>query len=66
MAIGSKYPTFALSYQVGLDNILGSDVQFDKWKFSVWDDLNLKLRGLLKYRFSVGGFLNNSKVPIQD
>ena len=35
-------------------------------KFSVWDDLNLKLRGLLKYRFSVGGFLNNSKVPIQD
>lgn len=66
MAIGSKYPTFALSFQSGLDKIAGSDVQFSKWKFSVWDDLNLKLRGLLKYRFSVGGFLNSDKVPIQD
>ena len=66
VAIGSKYPTFSLSYQVGLDKILGSDVRFDKWKFSISDDLNLKLRGLLKYRFSFGGFLNDSKVPIQD
>jgi hypothetical protein len=66
MPIGSKYPTFSLTYIAGLDNLLGSDVQFGKWKFSVWDDLNLRLRGLLKYRITVGGFLNNSKVPIQD
>lgn len=66
MPIGSKYPTFSLQYAMGIDNILGSDVQFAKWKFSVWDDLNLKLRGLLKYRFSVGGFLNDDKVQIQD
>ncbi len=64
--IGSKYPTLALSYQKGLENILGSDVNFDKWKFSIWDDVNLKLRGLLKYRFSIGGFFNSKKVAIQD
>lgn len=64
--IGSKYPTFSLAYTKGIDNILGSDVDFDKWKFSVWDNVNLRLRGLLKYRFSVGGFLNSKKVPIQD
>ncbi len=66
MAIGSKYPTLSLSYHKGLENILGSDVNFDKWKFSVWDEVNFKLRGLLKYRFSIGGFLNGKKVFIQD
>jgi hypothetical protein len=66
MPLGSKYPTLALSYQIGIPNLLGSDVNFDKWKFSIWDDVNLKLRGMLSYRFSVGGFLNSSKVYIQD
>jgi len=66
VAIGSKYPTFSLAYTKGIDNMLGSDVDFDKWKFSIWDNVNLKLRGLLKYRFSAGGFLNAKKVLIQD
>jgi len=66
MPIGSKYPTFSFNYSKGLENILGSDVDFDKWKFSVWDDMNFKLRGLLKYRFSIGGFINSKKVFIQD
>jgi len=63
--IGSKYPTLAFSYQKGL-NIFGSDVDYDKWSFSVWDDVNLKLRGQLKYRFNIGGFFNSKKVNIQD
>ncbi len=66
MPIGSKYPTFSLSYTKGIESLLGSDVNFDKWKFGVWDDINLKLRGLLKYRFSIGGFLNSKQVFIQD
>lgn len=66
MPIGSKYPVLGLSYQAGIDKLLGSDVAFQKWQFTVTDDLNLKLRGLLKYRFGVGGFLNRDKVFIQD
>jgi hypothetical protein len=66
MALGSKYPTLSLSYKKGLENLLGSNVNFDKWKFSVWDDLNLKLLGLISYRLSVGGFLNSKIVFIQD
>lgn len=64
--LGSKYPTFALQYQKGFQNILGSDVNFDKWKLSVWDDMNFKLQGKLKYRLSIGGFLNSKHVYIQD
>jgi hypothetical protein len=66
VAIGSEYPTLALSYAKGIENLLGSDVNFDKWRFAVWDDVNFKLKGLLKYRVNIGGFLNNDKVAIQD
>jgi hypothetical protein len=66
MAIGSKYPTLELTYQHGWKDILGSSVDFDKWNFSIWDDLNLKLKGKLNYRFSLGGFLNAKSVYIQD
>ncbi|NII28765.1 carboxypeptidase-like regulatory domain-containing protein [Pseudoflavitalea sp. X16] len=65
-AIGSKYPTFSVSYKKGLDNVLGSDVDFDKWSFAVWDDMNFRLQGQMKYRLGIGGFINDNKVPIQD
>ncbi len=65
-AIGSKYPTFTFNFKHGLKNILGSDVDFDKWKFTIDDDVNLKLKGAVKYKVSVAGFLNNQKVFIQD
>jgi hypothetical protein len=45
---------------------LGSDVDFDKWKFSVYDNLNLKLKGELRYRVGIGGFFNTSHVEIPD
>jgi len=64
--IGSKYPTFALGYRKGWEGILGSDVNFDKWQFSMWDDANFKLKGLFRYRLDIGGFLNTHAVPIQD
>jgi hypothetical protein len=64
--IGSKYPTFTLNYSKGLKNVLGSDVDFDKWRFTIQDDKNFKLAGALRYKVGVGGFLNSKAVYIQD
>jgi Family of unknown function (DUF5686)/CarboxypepD_reg-like domain len=64
--VGSKYPTFSFNYTKGIENIFGSDVNFDKWKFTINDTKNLKLAGELKYKIGVGGFLNAEKVFIQD
>jgi hypothetical protein len=64
--IGSKYPTFTLDYTKGIKNLFGSDVDYDKWSLTVTDNLNLKLLGLIKYKFVAGGFLNNKSVYIQD
>jgi Family of unknown function (DUF5686)/CarboxypepD_reg-like domain len=66
MAIGSKYPTFSLNYTKGIKSVLGSDADFDKWRFTISDDKNFKLAGLLKYKLGVGGFINTNKVYIQD
>lgn len=66
MPIGSKFPTLGFQFQVGLPDIAGSDVNFSKWRFSIWDDVNLKLRGAMKYRVSAGGFLGRNKLYIQD
>lgn len=64
--IGSKWPTFNVQYVKGIDQLFGSDVDFDKWQVSMRDNLNMKLAGQFNYRFQVGGFLNDNKVPVQD
>jgi hypothetical protein len=64
--IGSKYPTFQLEYSKGINNLFGSDVDFDKWKFSVFDNMNFKIGGEFRYRVSTGGFINAKKVEIPD
>ncbi|MEO8766496.1 MAG: DUF5686 and carboxypeptidase regulatory-like domain-containing protein, partial [Ginsengibacter sp.] len=66
IAVGSKYPEFTLDYTKGFKNILGSDVDFDKWSLTIADNANLKMAGALKYNLAVGGFLNTKSVFIQD
>ncbi len=66
MSIGSKIPNFAFNYTRGFKGIFGSDVNFDKWRFTIFDDKNFKLAGTLKYKVGVGGFLNRKSVFIQD
>ena len=66
IAIGSKYPTFEAQYAKGLRGIFGSTADFDKWKFAVRDDANLKLAGTFRYRAGIGGFFNSRQVDIPD
>jgi hypothetical protein len=66
LSIGSKYPTLALSFRMGVPNVFGSDVNYEKWQFSLWDNVNFKLKGVFKYRFGIGGFLNDKSVYVMD
>lgn len=66
ISVGSKYPTFTASITDGINGFLGSDVDYTKWNFSISDNLNMKLGGRFSYRINIGGFLNDSKVSIQD
>jgi hypothetical protein len=66
MPLPSNKPIFELEYNKGVKTVLGSDVDFDKWKLSMADNMNFKLGGEFKYRVGVGGFLNNKSVSIPD
>ncbi|MBE7173277.1 MAG: carboxypeptidase-like regulatory domain-containing protein [Williamsia sp.] len=66
ISIGSKYPRLQLNYTKGYDQVLGSDVNYDKWRFSISDNLNLKLAGKFRYRWSIGGFIHRSAVEFPD
>ncbi|MBC9915480.1 DUF5686 and carboxypeptidase regulatory-like domain-containing protein [Chitinophaga varians] len=66
MPLGSKYPTFELAYSKGIPNVANSVVDFDKWKLSVFDNMNFKLFGEFRYRVTAGGFLNDHNVQIPD
>lgn len=66
ISIGSKYPTLNFWFRQGLKNVLGSDVDYSKWQFSVSDDLNLKLGGRINYRLIATGFAHATKVFIPD
>ena len=62
----SRTPTFGFQYSKGIKNVLGSNSDFDKWRFSVIGDINFKLGGEFKYRVETGGFINTQFVEIPD
>ncbi|MCW3109447.1 MAG: hypothetical protein JWQ09_3953 [Segetibacter sp.] len=64
--IGSKYPTFNLTYTQGIKGLLASDVEYSKWRFGINDNVNLKLFGSVNYNIAVGGFLNRSAAFFPD
>ncbi|WP_336514061.1 DUF5686 and carboxypeptidase regulatory-like domain-containing protein [Pollutibacter soli] len=66
ISIGSKYPVLRLGYTRGFRNIIGSDIEFDKWFFSIQDNINMKTVGELRYHGVTGGFLSKSQVAIPD
>ena len=66
MSIGSKYPTFSLSFTKAVKDWLGSDVDYSKWAFGIRDDINLKLFGSFRYNIVTGGFLQRDSVAVPD
>lgn len=64
--LSSKAPVFELEYNKGIHKVFGSDADFDKWKFSMADNMNFKIGGEFKYKVGVGGFFNSDSVSIPD
>jgi hypothetical protein len=64
--IGSRLPTLSLVLTQGINKLLGSDVNYTKWRFTVSDLVRVKMLGVFNYRFAAGGFLSNKKVNIID
>ena len=66
IGLRSKYPTFNASITKGISGLLGSDIDYTKWRIGISDNLDFKLLGLLNYRLSASGFLDAAKTFIPD
>ncbi len=62
----SVWPTFTASYEKGIPTLLNSKTDFDKWRFSIEDYVNMKLLGSIEYNIATGGFLNSRYVSLPD
>ncbi len=64
--LGSKYPTFVINYEKGLDDIADSDVNYDRIEIGVEDNLTLGMLGKFSYSAWYGRFLNSEKMYFMD
>lgn len=59
-------PIFIFEYSKGFENMLSSDVNFDKWRASVTGDYNFNIGGQLKYKLEAGGFFQAKRTELPD
>jgi len=63
----SEYPTLSLRYTKGLDNVLGSEVDYDLITASIYkNEVGLGLYGKISYALYAGKFINNNKLFYPD
>lgn len=64
--IGSKYPALTLGYRKAIPGIFGSDMNFDRFRITVDDKLNLKMVGKSQYSVSYVKHINTRKMTFVD
>ena len=62
----SKSPLITFHFNKGIKGLWGSDVKYDKWKFSVKGDVSLQLAGEFRYNIVMAGFLASSNLQTPD
>ena len=63
---GSKYPALFVGYHKGINNIAGSDVDYDRMEVGVEDRIRLGMLGIFNYYGVYGKFLNTNKMYFMD
>ncbi|MCB9251890.1 MAG: carboxypeptidase-like regulatory domain-containing protein [Flavobacteriales bacterium] len=64
--LGSKYPTFSVTYNQGVKGLLGSDVDFNYLQAGIKQSLNLGRFGISTYNLGTGKFFRTAYLPIVD
>jgi len=59
-------PRIFASYRKGIDNLFGSDVDFDFAQIGIAHGFDTGVRSKLRYKLAAGGFFNNKSVMFPD
>ncbi len=62
IVLGSKFPTFSVSYRKGIPTIFNSKIQYDYLEYSITQDIDFRFLGISKIRLNTGKFLNDNLV----
>jgi len=64
--LGSKWPTFYVSWKKGIKGLLNSKIDFDYLEFGMQQKINLGVAGNTSYILKTGDFLNTNDLRIID
>ncbi|HEY5773308.1 MAG TPA: DUF5686 and carboxypeptidase regulatory-like domain-containing protein [Chitinophagaceae bacterium] len=64
--LGSKWPTFYVSWRKGIPGVFESVVDFDYLEFGIEQELKLGITGVSKYKILTGNFLNTRDLRMVD
>lgn len=64
--LGSKWPTFGVSWRKGIPKVLGSKINFNYLEFGVTQKLKLGLAGQAQYTLISGSFLSRKDLRLVD
>ena len=64
--LGSKWPTFGVSWRKGIPKMLGSEINFDYLEFGITQKLKLGLAGEARYSFISGKFFTQKNLQLVD
>jgi len=64
--LGSKWPTFYVSWRKGIPGVLKSKVDFDYLEFGIEQELKLGVTGVSKYNIRTGSFFTTKDLRLVD
>lgn len=64
--LGSKWPTFFVTWKKGISKLLNSDIDFDYIELGMQQELNLGVAGNTSYNIKTGNFPNTKDLRIID
>ena len=66
VVLGSKFPTFSLTYEKGWNGLLTSDIDYDYLEFEIKQNLVLGIFGSSNYTIQTGKFINTKDLRFVD
>lgn len=64
--LGSKWPTFFVSWRKGIPDFIGSKVDFDYLEYGIEQQINIGILGNLHYNIKTGSFPNQKDLKLLD
>ena len=66
VVLGSKWPTFTLRYEKGVNGLLGSSIDYDQLTAEIQHTFKVRTLGTSSYRMEAGKFLSKKELKRED